>query len=110
MRTSQIQLVRVATLTLLTAFTWNNCQAKTISITAAGPAVVNYANAKTGPILPPDPFDDGSQAVTAKTGPILPPDPFDDGSQAVTAKTGPILPPDPFDDGSQAVTASDAAA
>jgi hypothetical protein len=98
---------------LTAAFAWNICQCKTISAAMVGPSAVNFANAKTGPTLPPDPFDDGgSLAMTAKTGPTLPPDPFDDGgSLAVTAKTGPTLPPDPFDDGgSLAVTASDAAA
>ena len=111
MRTRQIQLVRFATLTLLTAaFAWNICQCKTISAAMVGPSAVNFANAKTGPTLPPDPWDGGSLAVTAKTGPTLPPDPWDGGSLAVTAKTGPILPPDPWDGGSLVVTASDAAA
>jgi hypothetical protein len=86
MRTRQIQLVRFATLTLLTAaFAWNICQCKTISAAMVGPSAVNFANAKTGPTLPPDPWDGGSLAVTAKTGPTLPPDPWDGGSLAVTA-------------------------
>jgi len=89
MRTSQIQLVRVATLSLLTAtFAWNNCQATTISITAAGPAVVNYANAKIGPQIPPDPW----QSKIVKIGPQIPPDPW----QSKIAKIGPQIPPDPW--------------
>ena len=83
MRTRQIQLVRFATLTLTAAFAWNICQCKTISVAMAGPSA--NSNAKTGPILPPDPWDGGSLVVTAKTGPILPPDPWDGGSLAVTA-------------------------
>ena len=66
MRTKQIHLVRFATLTLLTAaFAWNICQCKTISAAMVGPSAVNFANAKTGPTLPPDPWDGGSLAVTA---------------------------------------------
>ncbi len=73
MRTTQIHLVRVATLILFTtAFAWSNCQAKTIAISAA-PAAVNYANEKTGPLLPPDPWESN----IAKTGPLLPPDPWE---------------------------------
>ena len=90
MRTTQIQLVRFATLTLLTAaFAWNNCQAKTVSITAAGPATLNYANAKSGPLLPPDPWESN----IAKSGPLLPPDPWESN----IAKSGPLLPPDPWE-------------
>ena len=66
MRTRQIQLVRFATLTLLTAaFAWNICQCKTISAAMVGPSAVNFANAKTGPTLPPDPWDGASLVVTA---------------------------------------------
>ncbi|HEY1218261.1 MAG TPA: hypothetical protein VGF03_04935 [Bryobacteraceae bacterium] len=90
MRTSQIQKVRFATVTLLTAaFAWNNCQCKTISVPAAGPSAVNYASAKTGPLLPPDPWE----STMAKTGPLLPPDPW----ESTMAKTGPLLPPDPWE-------------
>ena len=71
MRTNKIQLMRFATLMLLTAVFAMNC-----------------AIAKTGPQLPPDRW----QAVTAKSGPIIPPDPW----QGVTAKSGPIIPPDPW--------------
>jgi len=90
MRKKQIYLVRFATLTLLTAaFAWNICQCKMISITAAGPSAVNCANAKTGPLLPPDPWESNF----AKTGPLLPPDPWESNF----AKTGPLLPPDPWE-------------
>ena len=92
MRKKQIYLVRFATLTLLTAaFAWNICQCKMISITAAGPSAVNCANAKTGPLLPPDPWESN----LAKTGPLLPPDPWESNF----AKTGPLLPPDPWQRG-----------
>jgi len=88
MRTKQVQLVRFATLTLLTAaFTWNIGQCRMIS-TLAGPSAVN-ANAKTGPLLPPDPWE----SDFAKTGPLLPPDPW----ESDFAKTGPLLPPDPWE-------------
>ncbi|MFZ0933574.1 MAG: hypothetical protein WB579_06710 [Bryobacteraceae bacterium] len=90
MRTRRIQILRFTTLSFLTvAFAWNTCPGKTISVTPAGPAAVNYANAKTGPLLPPDPWE----SVRAKTGPLLPPDPW----ESIMTKTGPLLPPDPWE-------------
>ena len=66
MRTTQIHLVRFAALTLLmAAFAWNNCLASTTSVGVAGHAA-NYATAKTGPNMPPDPWDGGGTGVTTR--------------------------------------------
>ena len=90
MRTRQIQLMRFTTLTLLTvAFAWNTCPGKTTSVAATDPAAVSYTDAKTGPLLPPDPWE----SIMTKTGPLLPPDPW----ESVMTKTGPLLPPDPWE-------------
>jgi hypothetical protein len=56
MRTTRIQLFRIATLTLLTAL-----------------FAVNCATAKSGPLLPPDPWE----STIGKSGPLLPPDPWE---------------------------------
>ncbi len=72
MRKIQGQLVRFGTLIPLTAV-----------------LAMSYATAKTGPLLPPDPWE----STMAKTGPLLPPDPW----ESTMAKTGPLLPPDPWE-------------
>jgi hypothetical protein len=54
------------------AFAWSNCQGKTTSLAAVAPAIVNSANAKSGPLLPPDPWES-----TIASGPLLPPDPWE---------------------------------
>ena len=58
MQTPQIQFVRFTAIALLTAmFGWNNCQGKLTSITAAGPVEASQTNAKSGPLVPPDPWE-----------------------------------------------------
>ena len=44
---------------------------------------------KSGPSVPPDPWD----MLAAKSGPSVPPDPWD----MLAAKSGPSVPPDPWD-------------
>lgn len=76
-------------MTLLTAVAWSNCQGKTVSMTAAVPATGHYATAKTGPLVPPDPWE----SRLTKTGPLVPPDPW----ESRLTKTGPLVPPDPWE-------------
>ena len=74
MQTLHLQLVRFTTMTLLTAtFAWNICPGKSASITAAAPAAVNYTVAKSGPLVPPDPWE----SRLTKSGPLVPPDPWE---------------------------------
>jgi len=84
MRTPQIQRTCFTVLTLTAAFAWNNCQGETVYTMAVVPVNANNVlNAKTGPLLPPDPWESpgpsGNVTMTAqtKTGPLLPPDPWE---------------------------------
>jgi hypothetical protein len=60
--------------------------ASTGAMTFAGSAQLAV---KSGPTLPPDPWD----SLALQTGPSLPPDPWD----SLALQTGPSLPPDPWD-------------
>ena len=51
---------------------------------------------KHGPVLPPDPWEGGTLVAH---GPVLPPDPWEGGTQV---KHGPVLPPDPWEGGTTA--------
>ena len=74
MRTTRTQLIRFAILIPLTVV-----------------LTMNYASGKVGRLQSPD----RAAVVMAKSGPLLPPDPWDPGN----VKSGPLLPPDPWDPG-----------